>query len=289
MKVLLVLLLSAFCFSSCKTFNKVKKSLGFSKDHQSASFSKIMKSTDYDYKLKMAEKYYLKKDYNHAQQLYDDLFRVMKGTDHFEDIYYKLAYSAFYLKDYLNAENLFKGFVDAFPNSAKSEEIDYMRAYTFYKQSPKVELDQTNTTKTMGFMQAFISTHPGSERIKDANEIIDKCRAKLEAKDFESAELYYNLTLFRAAAIGFTGLMNSYPDSQRSEEYKLYIIKSYYFFANKSIEDKKEERFQQVVTECNDFIDRFPDSKLSKEVKGFLNLSLNNIKSLKNEQVKKTS
>jgi outer membrane protein assembly factor BamD len=121
-----------------------------------------MKSTDYDYKLKMAEKYYSKKDYNHAQQLYDDLFRVMKGTDHFEDIYYKLAYCAFYLKDYLNAENLFKGFVEAFPNSAKSEEIDYMRAYTFYKQSPKVELDQTNTTKTMGFMQAFISTHPGS-------------------------------------------------------------------------------------------------------------------------------
>ena len=30
-------------------------------------FNKILKSTDYTFKLQMAEKYYLNKDYNHAQ------------------------------------------------------------------------------------------------------------------------------------------------------------------------------------------------------------------------------
>lgn len=253
------------------------------------NFNKIMKSTDYDYKLKMAEKYYIKKDYNHAQQLYDELFRVLKASDHFEDIYYKLAYCAYYLKDYMNAENLFKGFVEAFPNSPRSEEIDYMRAYAFYMQSPKVELDQTNTTKTMGFMQAFISTHPGSERIKDATAIIDKCRAKLEQKDFENAVLYFDLGQFKAAAIVFSGLMNSYPDSEKSDIYKLFIIKSDFEYANKSIEYKKSDRFEIVVTECNDFNDRFPDSKLKNQVKDYLNSSTSIIKSYKHEQVKKTS
>jgi outer membrane protein assembly factor BamD len=253
------------------------------------NFNKILKSTDYDYKLRMAEKYYINKDYNHAQQLYDELFRVLKASDHFEDIYYKLAYCAYYLKDYMNAENLFKGFVEAFPNSPRSEEIDYMRAYSFFMQSPKAELDQTNTTKTMGFMQAFISTHPGSERIKDATAIIDKCRTKLEMKDFESAQLYYDLGQFKASALVFNLLMNSYPDSEKSDQYKLYIIKSYFEYANKSVEYKKEERYEQVVTECNDFMDRFPDSKLKSEVKNYLNSSTNLIKSYKNEQVKKTS
>jgi outer membrane protein assembly factor BamD len=287
MRSLSILFAVVVLFSSCSWhvpfFGKGKKD----------RFSKVMKSSDYDYKLRMAEKYYIKKDYNHAQQLYDDLFKVMKGSDHYEDIWYKYAYCAYYLRDYLNAENLFKGFAEAFPNSAKSEEMEYMRAFTFYKQSPKVELDQTNTTKAMGFMQAFISTHPGSERIKDATEIIDKCRAKLELKEFMNAKLYYDLGIYpKAAALVFNNLMNSYPDSEKSDEYKLYIIRSNYQYATLSVEEKKEIRYEQVVTDCNDFIDRFPESKLKKEVQQYIDLANNhikNIKALKNEQVKKTS
>jgi outer membrane protein assembly factor BamD len=282
MRVLILLLITAVFLSSC-----TGGFLIFGKKGE--NFNKILKSTDYDYKLRMAEKYYINKDYNHAQQLYDELFRVLKASDHFEDIYYKLAYCAYYLRDYMNAENLFKGFVEAFPNSPRSEEIDYMRAYSFYMQSPKSELDQTNTTKTMGFMQAFISTHPGSERIKDATAIIDKCRAKLELKDFESGQLYFDVGQFKAAAIVFGGLMNTYPDSEKSDEYKLYIIRSDFEYANKSVEYKKEERFEVVITECNDFLDRFPDSKLKKTVKDYLNSTTSIIKSFKNEQVKKAS
>jgi outer membrane protein assembly factor BamD len=256
-----------------------------------SGFSKVLKSNDYDYKLRIADKYYADKDYNHAQQLFEELFRVFKGSEHFEDIYYKFAYCAYYLKDYANAENLFKGFVEVFPNSNKAEEMDYMRAYTFFKQSPKVQLDQTNTTKTIGFMQAFINTHPGSTRIKEASDIIDKCRAKLEQKEFENAMLYYNMgsMFYKAAAVTLNSLMNSYPDSEKSDQYKLMIIRSDYQYASLSVDEKKPERFEVVVTQCNEFIDRFPDSKLTKSVQEYLNLSQINLKALKNEQVKKTS
>src|SRR5450432_4359936 len=264
-------------FSSCSMF---KKSSG-----PPTSFNKIQKSTDYAFKLKMAEKYYLNKDYNHAQILYDDLYRVMKGSEHFEDIWYKYAYSAYYLKDYINAENLFKGFVEAFPNSAKEDEMSYMRAYCFYKQSPKYQLDQTNTTKAMGFMQAFIAQHPNSDKVKEATEIIEKCRAKLEEKDYESAKLYFNLhetnpAYLKAASLTFNIMMNNYPDSQFSDEYKLYIIKSDYLYAIQSLEEKKKARLDQVLTDINDFNDRFPDSKLKKQVQEYLDLANNSIKQL---------
>jgi len=252
-------------------------------------FSKVLKSNDYDYKLRMADKYYAEKDYNHAQQLFEELFRIFKGSEHFEDIYYKFAYCAYYLRDYANAENLFKGFVEVFPNSAKAEEMDYMRAYTFYKQSPKPELDQTNTSKAIGFMQTFISTHPGSPRIKEATAIIDKCRNKLEVKDEKTAELYFNLAQYKAAAISYNSLLNGYPDSDKSDQYKLLLIRADYQYALQSVEEKKPERFGIVVTQCNEFIDRFPDSKLTKNVQEYLNLSQNTIKAEKNEQVKKAS
>jgi outer membrane protein assembly factor BamD len=134
--------------------------------------------------------------------------------------------------------------------------------------------------------QTFINTHPGSARIKEASDIIDKARIKLEAKEFKNAELYFNLGQFKAAAIAFTSLMNNFPDSEKSDEYKLLVIKSYYEYALMSVEEKKNERFEQVVTECNDFIDRFPDSKLKNEAEKYLTQSQNNLKSLQNEQTK---
>ena len=254
-----------------------------------SKFLKVQKSRDYDYKLRMAEKYYLKKDYNHAQQLYEELFPIYKGDPKFEDIFYKYAYCSFYLKDWMQAENLFKQFVEVFPTSAKAEEMEYMRAFTFYSQSPKSELDQTNTMKAMGLMQTFINTHPGSPRIKEANEIVDRFRSKLETKQYKGAELYFNMGHYRAAAISFASLMNEFPDSQKSEEYKYQVIKSYYLYAINSIEEKKLERFEQVVTECNDFMDRFPESKLKPEVEKYLSLSQNNLKATPNEQITKTN
>jgi outer membrane protein assembly factor BamD len=251
--------------------------------------SKVLKSKDPEYKLRMAEQYYAKKKYVYAQQLYEDVMPYFKGKPEFEDIYYKYAYSAYYQQDYLNAENLFKTYLEVFPNSARSEEIDFMRAYTFYKQSPKAELDQTNTIKAMGMMQTFINTHPGSTRIKDANEIIDFSRRKLETKDHKAAQLYYDIGQFRAAAVSFNTLLNTYPDSKNSDEYKLMSIKAYYRFAEMSIEEKKAERFEKVIEECNDFTDRFPQSQLAKEVQHFLTLSQNNLKNISNEPSKTTT
>lgn len=243
-----------------------------------SKFSKIMKSTDYEYKYKMAEQYYANKKYSNAQLLFEDLFPIYKGTPKYEDLYFKYAYTSYNQKDYVNAENLFKTFVETFPNSAKTEEADFMRAFSYYKQSPKAELDQTNTSKAMGQMQVFINTHPGSQRVVEANEIIDKSRAKMEKKEYLNAQLYYNLGYYKAAAIAFGSLIDNFPDTNQGDEYKFMVIKSYYEYAKMSVEDRQAERFEKVVTEVQDFNDRFPDSQLAKTVENYKTLSLNNIK-----------
>ena len=247
-------------------------------------YNKVTKSKDYDYKLKMADEYFAKGKYKIAQQLYEELFPVFKGTVKFEELYYKDAYCFYYMKEYADAENLFKGFLEVFPNSVKAEEVDYLRSYCFYKQSPKLELEQVNTVKAMGMMQTFINTHPGSARNKEASDIIDKCRAKLEMKEHRAAELYYNMGQYRAAALAFSSLTNNYPESAKGEDYKLKTVKAYYKFAKLSYEEKQIERFEKVITEYEDFVDRYPDSKLLKEAESFSNLSKNNIKAIKYEQ-----
>lgn len=265
-KLIISLLVITLIFSSC------------------GKFSKIQKSNDYEYKLTKADEYYTKKKYHNAQQLYEDLFPVFKGTQKFEDLYYKYAYCFYYMKMYRDAENMFKGYLEIFPTSSRAEEVDYMRAFCFYKQSPKLELEQVNTVKAMGMMQTFINTHPGSARIKDATAIIDQSRAKLEAKEYRGARLYYNLGQFRAAAIAYGSLLNNYPESAKGDEYKLMVVKSYYKFAKLSILEKQQERYEKVVTEYEDFVDRYPESSLLKEAEEYSKSSQNHIKEIKNEQ-----
>ena len=62
------------------------------------------------------------------------------------------------------------------------------------------------------------------------------------------------------------------------------VVKSYYHFAKLSISEKQAERYEKVISEYQDFVDRYPDSKLLKEAEEYSNLSKNHIKEIQNEQ-----
>ena len=53
-------------------------------------YNKVYKSKDYEYKLKMADEYFAKKKYKIAQQLYEELFPVFKGTDNLKSCIIKM-------------------------------------------------------------------------------------------------------------------------------------------------------------------------------------------------------
>ena len=232
-----------------------------------SKFQKILKNKDTDYKVKMAEQFYKEKKYSNAQQLFESTIQFVKGTARYEEIYLMYANAYYYDKDYENAENLFKTFIEYFPNSSKVEEVEFNRANTYYLRSPKAELDQTTTNRAIQLMQSFIDAHPTSPKVKEATEVIDACRAKLELKDYKTATLYYDLAMYRAAAISYGLLSDGYPDSKSADKYKLLTLKSYYVFAENSYIEKQKERFEKVIEEYNDFVDRFSDSPLLEEAK----------------------
>ena len=51
----------------------------------SNQFSKVLKSKDYEYKLKKADEYFGKKKYKNAEELYVELFPVFKGTENLKN------------------------------------------------------------------------------------------------------------------------------------------------------------------------------------------------------------
>lgn len=254
------------------------------------TYNKALKSKDNEYKLKIAEKFYAEKKWEKASILFESVFPAYRGTPRFEDIYFKYAMCSYNQKSYTVAEEFFKTYVENFPTSARAEEAEYLRAYSYYKQSPIVPLDQTPTQKAMGLMQTYISTHPNSPRSKEAAAIIDEGRLKMERKEMQAAELYYNLGYYKASAIAFANIVENYPDSEHGDEYKLQSIRSYYRYAQNSVPEKQVERYQKVLNECTDFVERFPGSKFAAQVGDFKSQTLENLQKIQqNEQVKKAA
>ena len=138
-------------------------------------------------------------------------------------------------------------------------------------------------------LQMFVNTHPQSTKVKEVEALIAKCQAKLEVKESLSAQMYYNVGQYRAAALTYTPLLNNYPDSPKGDEYKMMSIRAYFKYATLSVSSKLEERYQKVITEAEDFQDRFPESKFLKEAERFITLSKNNLKTLNNEQTTQTA
>ncbi|HSG67356.1 MAG TPA: outer membrane protein assembly factor BamD [Bacteroidales bacterium] len=231
-----------------------------------SKYTRIMKGNDNDLKYETAIDLYEKGDYPRAIQLFEFLQAVYRGTERLETINYYTAWCYYQQGDYLLASYYFKRFAQNYPSSPRAEECMYMNAYCYYIDSPRYSLDQTNTYEAMKEMQLFVNIYPTSDSIARCNEIMDELRGKLERKAIEIGIQYYKTRHYKAAITALENVMNDYPDTQNQEEILYFIMKSYYFYAINSVDEKQDERYQQAVEIYNDIMYLYPDTKYQREL-----------------------
>lgn len=241
------------------------------------NYNKLLKSTNYELKLEKANHYYEKKNYVRAQQLYEELIPVFKGSDKSEEIYYRYTWTHFYTGDYALAQFHFKNFVRQFPESPKTEECYFMNGYCYYLNSPPYSLDQTATINAIKEMQGFIDNFPESNFIDSANVIIDKLHHKLEKKEYEILKQYRMLDDYKAVITAGNNFQKDYPDSEYNEEVQFWVIEAYYLLGINSIPEKKKERLEKVVEYYLKFVDLHPQSKFLNQAENYFIKSKNEL------------
>ena len=247
-------------------------------------FEKVRKSSDVNYKLTKANEYFDGKDYAHANELYKELLPIMKSTRNYEQLCYKYSYTYYYLHDYIEASYHFRNFTETFPNSKLTEECEYMSAVCLFKYAPKRNLDQSNTVKALEALQSYSNRYPKSAHSTEAAGYIDQARTKIESKEADAANLYFNIGQYKAATVAYKSVIRDYPDSPNSDLYQFMIMKSYYKYANISITERQEERFSSAIAAYNDLKDNYPKSKYIAEANELKAAAENEIKKIRNEQ-----
>jgi outer membrane protein assembly factor BamD len=238
---------------------------------------KLIKSTDNEAKYAAAIDYYEEKDYYRALQLFQQLINFYQGTEKAEKMQFYYAYCYYYQKDNVLASYYFKRFVTNYPRSQYAEEAMFMNAYCYFLDSPVSSLDQTNTYTAIKELQLFINLYPNSERVEEANKLIDELRAKLQRKDMDIANLYLKMRLYEAAIYSFNNVLKDYPDSEFKEEILYSILKSNFNYAENSIYTKQAERYQSALDAYNELVFQYPETKYLKESKNMNRIILNKI------------
>lgn len=231
-----------------------------------SNYEKLRAGKDVTQKYQEAIRLYNNKRYVKALPLFDDLMQYYRGTSEAKDLIYYTAYTNYKLKDYLTARHQFKLYAENYPSSSKAEECLYMAAYCYYLESPSYRLDQENTHKAIEAMQLFVSIYPKSTRAIAAQEVINTLHEKLEKKAYFNAKMYYEIGDYKSAVLALINTLREYPSTKYREEIQLLTIKAWNQYAKNSTEVKQEERYKEAISCCNDFINKYPDSKLLHEV-----------------------
>lgn len=243
-RILLVIAAFLLVFASCNTQEK------------------ILKSKDVNFKLTKANEYYDAGKWLKANEIYQSLMPVFRGTKNYEELCYRYCYTFYNVRDYLSASYQFKNFVEAFPNSKLADECEFMYATCMFKLSPDYPLDQSSTKKAMAVLQSYIDSHPNSSNLIKANNYIDICREKLEKKEASEAKLYFDMGEYKAATVAYANLIQDYPASQKGDFYFYMQQKSYFEYAKSSVPEKQSERYQESVDVFNNLKQFYPQSAL---------------------------
>lgn len=242
--------------------------------------NRIIKSSDPNQKYDQAMDYYKDKRYKMAAPLFEELISLYRGTTKSEKIYFYYAYSNFYMQNYILAGYYFDNFVKTYPNSEYTEESMFMSGFSDYMSSPEYTLDQEDTYRALTNLNTFLDVYPFSPLKDSCNVLINELRGKLEEKAFENAFLYFQTLEYQSALIAFKGVLRDFPESQYKEEVLYWMLVTYYEIAVKSVKDKQQERFEQVINAYYKFVDSYPESRKIADAEKYYKNSVKHIENL---------
>ena len=247
----------------------------------------LLKSSDFEYKYEAAKQLYAEGHYNSASFLLQNVLTAMKGSNKGEESLYLLGLTSLKSKNYDAAATYFKKYCESYPKGLYAEEAKYNAGMAHYLGTPEPKLDQTATYEAVKEFQQFLDTYPSSRLREDAQQRIFELQDKLVEKQYLNAKLYYNLGSYigngvngnyEACIITAENAIKDFPYTKRREDLAFLILRAKFEYAQNSILEKQEERFNDAIDEYYGFLNEYPESKYLKDIKSFYDKTPNQYK-----------
>ncbi len=225
-----------------------------------------------------ARRAFEQKRYTQATTVLTDIVTQLKGTKTPRNRSIYLPSATTRTRITTTRDSYFHTYYSRYPKGKYAELARFYSGYGYYLDSPEPQLDQSETIKGIEELQAFLDYYPRSDKVPVAQNAIFELQDKLTLKELQNAQLYYNLgnyggNNYESAVIVARNAIKNYPYSKYKEELEMLILKARYQEASQSIEEKKADRFRDVVDEYYSFINNYPDSENRKEADNIMKIA----------------
>ncbi len=205
----------------------------------------------------LAKREFEKKHHDQAIIEFQKLIFNYPGAVFIDSAQYLLGMSYFSLKDYPLAIVEFNRILSSFPTSHLSDDGAFMVALSDFEMSARAELDQKHTLQAIEELQQFLDDYPASDRREEAQDLLNRSRAKLAKKAYKNGRLYFKMKRYESALIYLKEVVNGYHDTEWAASAQFQIAEVYI----------KQKKFEQAKEEFEKFLDNFPQHKLTKKAK----------------------
>jgi outer membrane protein assembly factor BamD len=196
--------------------------------------------------------------YGDAARAFETVLSIARGTEFASEAQFYLAESYFNNREYLIAATEYRRHYTNYPRVENRLESEFREALSYYRITPRYNLDQTNGRQSLELFDLFVSRYPNSGYVADAMEYIDDLRNRQARKMYGAADLYMRMMQYNAAAIYYGLVLDNYPETKWAEQALVDQINAYIIYADNSVDERRPERYQMAIDSYLRYIQVFP-------------------------------
>lgn len=241
-----------------------------------SQYNNLLKTNDVECRYEAAKAYFISRNYAKAAPLLEELISVLKGNRNGEESLFMLAMCYYESGDYETSSQYFKTYYTTYQRGVYNELARFYSGKSLFKSIPVPELDQSSTYTAIQELQLFMEYYPASKYRKEAQDMLFAMHDILVEKDYLSAKLYYDLGSFdlmrnnyQACIVTAQNALKDFPYTKLREDLSILILRAKYKMADKSVEEKRVDRFRDTVDEYYAFKNEFPESKYLEEAEKY--------------------
>jgi outer membrane protein assembly factor BamD len=209
----------------------------------------------------IAKRKYQEKDWADAVLEFQKLIFNYPGFAKADSAQFLLGMSYYNDKEYPLAAGEFNKMVYSFGTSPLTDDAMFYSGVCALKQSPGAHLDQEYTYLAIERLEAFLEGYPESEFVPLAKEKLLEARSKLAEKTYKTGELYVKMKYYDSALIYLNEVLDLYQDTPWVAQ-ALFLIGEVYL---------KQDKFEQARETFGEFVEKYPENKLTDQAKKRLN------------------
>jgi len=245
-------------------------------------FNRVYKSADNTYKYEYAKECFAMGKFQQCASLLQELVTMQKGRTNAQESLYLLAMAQYCNRDYDAASATFRKYYSSYPKGDFSEQASFYIGQSLFQSTPEPRLDQSPTIASINAFQTFLDNYPDSPHREEAQQCLFKLQDNLVQKEYLSAKLYYNLggyfgninanteSNYESCIITAQNALRDYPYSDLREQFSVLIMKSKFYLAENSSQERRIERYRDAEDECYGFMNEFPDSEECKTAQKYI-------------------